>query len=382
MIGFMKKGHKFIRGLEITAIIILILSFITLAYCVYISIMAEKEYEDNYSAEKTSLQTNISKNEGSIESNISEIIEKVNNAVVGISRVKNTGSTIFLPDGSESLGLGTGFIVTENGYIVTNQHVSGDKNGTCYVTLEDGRNFNASVVWADSDLDLSIIKINTTNLSYLELGDSDSIKVAQSVYAIGNPIGFAFQRTVTSGIISGLNRTIKLEEDDKTYYMEDLIQTDATINPGNSGGPLIDVNGKVLGVNSVKITSAEGIGFAVPVNILKPIIEKFKNDGKFNAATLGIFAYDESMIPYINQELGTNYSLDYGIYVTSVIRNSPADNAGIVQGDIILEIDGKKLNKMSTLRQYIYEKNIGDTVKIKYLRNRKEIEINVILARK
>ena len=378
----MKKGHKFIRGLEITAIIILILSFITLAYCVYISIMAEKEYEDNYSAEKTSLQTNISKNEGSIESNISEIIEKVNNAVVGISRVKNTGSTIFLPDGSESLGLGTGFIVTENGYIVTNQHVSGDKNGTCYVTLEDGRNFNASVVWADSDLDLSIIKINTTNLSYLELGDSDSIKVAQSVYAIGNPIGFAFQRTVTSGIISGLNRTIKLEEDDKTYYMEDLIQTDATINPGNSGGPLIDVNGKVLGVNSVKITSAEGIGFAVPVNILKPIIEKFKNDGKFNAATLGIFAYDESMIPYINQELGTNYSLDYGIYVTSVIRNSPADNAGIVQGDIILEIDGKKLNKMSTLRQYIYEKNIGDTVKIKYLRNRKEIEINVTLARK
>lgn len=378
----MKKGHKFIRGLEITAIIILILSFITLAYCVYISIMAEKEYEDNYSAEKTSLQTNITKNEGSIESNISDIIEKVNNAVVGISRVKNTGSTIFLPDGSESLGLGTGFIVTENGYIVTNQHVSGDKNGTCYVTLEDGRNFNASVVWADSDLDLSIIKINTTNLSYLELGDSDSIKVAQSVYAIGNPIGFAFQRTVTSGIISGLNRTIKLEEDDKTYYMEDLIQTDATINPGNSGGPLIDVNGKVLGVNSVKITSAEGIGFAVPVNILKPIIEKFKNDGKFNAATLGIFAYDESMIPYINQELGTNYSLDYGIYVTSVIRNSPADNAGIVQGDIILEIDGKKLNKMSALRQYIYEKNIGDTVKIKYLRNRKEIEINVILARK
>ena len=344
--------------------------------------MAEKEYADNYSAEKTSLQTDVTQSEGSIESNISDIIEKVNNAVVGISRVKNTGSTVFLPDGSESLGLGTGFIVTDNGYIVTNQHVSGDKNGTCYVTLEDGRNFNASVVWADSDLDLSIIKINTTNLPYLELGNSDSIKVAQSVYAIGNPIGFEFQRTVTSGIISGLDRTIKLEEDDKTYYMEDLIQTDATINPGNSGGPLIDVNGKVLGINSVKITSAEGIGFAVPINILKPIIEKFKNDGEFNAATLGVFAYDESMIPYINQELGTNYSLDYGIYVASVIRNSPADKAGIVQGDIILEIDGTPLNKMSTLRQYIYEKNIGDTVKIKYLRNRKETEIDVTLARK
>ena len=378
----MRKGGKIIRGLEITAIIILILSFITLAYCVYISLMAEKDYADNYSAEKTSLQDDSMVDKQSMKNNISDVIEKVNSAVVGISRVKNTGSTVFLPDGSGSLGLGTGFIVTDNGCIVTNQHVSGDKNGTCYVTLEDGRSFNATVVWADSNLDLSIIKISTTNLPYLELGDSDNIKVAQNVYAIGNPIGFEFQRTVTSGIISGLDRTIKLEEDDKTYYMEDLIQTDATINPGNSGGPLIDVNGKVLGINSVKITSAEGIGFAVPINILKPIIEKFKNDGEFNAATLGVFAYDESMIPYINKELGTSYSLDSGIYVESVIRNSPADKSGIVKGDIILEIDGTPLNKMSTLRQYIYEKNIGDTVKIKYLRNRKETEIEVTLARK
>lgn len=377
----MKKGHKFVRGLEITAIVILIFSFITLAYCVYISFMAEKEYADNYSAEKTSLQ-NEKDTDNLTKDNISEIVENVNNAVVGISRVKNTGSTIFLTDGSTSLGLGTGFIVTDNGYIVTNQHVSGDKNGTCYVTLEDGRNFNAVVVWADSDLDLSIIKINTTNLPYLELADSDNIKVAQTVYAIGNPIGFEFQRTVTSGIISGLNRTIKIEDDDKTYYMEDLIQTDATINPGNSGGPLIDVNGKVLGVNSVKITSAEGIGFAVPINILKPIIEKLKNDGEFKAATLGIFAYDESMIPYINQELGTNYSLNNGIYVESVIRNSPADNAGIIKGDIILEIDGIELNKMSTLRQYIYGKNIGDKVRIKYLRNRRESDIEIVLAKK
>ena len=377
----MKKGHKFVRGLEIIAIIILILSFITLAYCVYISFMAEKEYADNYSAEKTSLQSEIDTS-NLTENSISEIVENVNNAVVGISRVKNTGSTIFLTDGSTSLGLGTGFIVTDNGYIVTNQHVSGDKNGTCYVTLEDGRNFNAVVVWADSDLDLSLIKINSTNLPYLELGDSNNIKVAQTVYAIGNPIGFEFQRTVTSGIISGLDRTIKIEEDDKTYYMEDLIQTDATINPGNSGGPLIDVNGKVLGVNSVKITSAEGIGFAVPINILKPIIEKLENDGEFKAATLGIFAYDKSMIPYINQELGTNYSLNNGVYVESVIRNSPADNAGIVKGDIILEIDGIELNKMSTLRQYIYGKNIGDKVRIKYLRNRRESEIEIVLAKK
>ncbi len=124
-----------------------------------------------------------------------------------------------------------------------------------------GKIIKASVVWSDTDLDLSIIKINVKNLDYLHLGDSDKIKVAEQVYAIGNPIGFEFQRTVTSGIISGLNRTIKIEEDNKTSYMEDLIQTDATINPGNSGGPLINKNGEVLGINSVKLHQQKGLVF-------------------------------------------------------------------------------------------------------------------------
>ena len=193
-----------------------------------------------------------------------------------IIKVKNKGNTIFLKEGTSELGLGTGFIVTSEGYIVTNQHVSGDKNSTCYVTLEDGRNYEATVVWADSDIDLSVVKINAKNLEFLKLGDSENIKIAQKVYAIGNPIGYEFQRTVTSGIISGLERTIKIEENDKNYYMENLIQTDATINLGNSGGPLINENGEVIGINSVKITTAEGIGFAIPINNVKPIIKKLE----------------------------------------------------------------------------------------------------------
>ena len=295
----MKKGNKVIRTLEVIAITILIFCFIVLAYCVYVSITTEKEYTSEYKAESTSVDK-----ETKSETDISDLIENVNNSVVGISKIKNKGSTIFLEDGISSLGLGTGFIVSKNGYIVTNQHVSGEKNTTCYVTLEDGRNYKANVVWADEDMDLSVIKINADNLSYLNLGDSDQIKIAQPVYAIGNPIGYEFQRTVTAGIISGLDRTIKLEED-KTYYMEDLIQTDATINPGNSGGPLVDKGGNVLGVNSIKIASAEGIGFAIPINIIKPIVEKLVSKGEFNAATLGIFAYDKNVVPYINQELGT-----------------------------------------------------------------------------
>lgn len=370
------RGQKIIKSLETIAIIILIISFVALAYCVYISFTTEKNYASDYTAEPTSVSNKAE------EKDISTLIENVNNAVVGISKIANKGTTIFLQDGASNLGLGTGFIVSKDGYIVTNQHVSGEKNSTCYVTLENGKNYKASVVWSDTDLDLSIIKINVNNLEYLDLGDSDKIKVAEQVYAIGNPIGFEFQRTVTSGIISGLNRTIKIEEDNKTSYMEDLIQTDATINPGNSGGPLININGEVLGTNSVKITSAEGIGFAIPINIIKPIINKLVNTGEFTAATLGVYAYDKNVIPYINSELGSNYKLENGIYVTAVIRNSPADKAQMKVGDVIIQVDGKELSKMSELRTYIYEKNVGDSIRIKYVRNNKEFQEDIILKKK
>lgn len=370
------KGQKIIKTLEIIAILILIISFIVLAYCVYISFTTEKNYASEYTAELTSV-TNKTE-----EKDISTLIENVNNAVVGISRIADKGTTIFLQDGASNLGLGTGFIVSNDGYIVTNQHVSGEKNSTCYVTLESGKTYKASVVWTDVDLDLSIIKINVNNLDYLTLGDSDKIKIAEQVYAIGNPIGFEFQRTVTSGIISGLNRTIKIEEDGKTSYMEDLIQTDATINPGNSGGPLINKNGEVLGINSVKITSAEGIGFAIPINIIKPIIEQLVSNGEYITPTLGMFAYDKDIVPYINQELTQNIKLDTGIYVANVIRNSPAERSGMKRGDILLEIDGIKLEKMSELRTYIYSKKVGEKVNIKYIRGNKEYQISITLAKK
>ena len=373
----MTKVNKVIRSLEVIAITILIICFIILAYCVYVSITAEQQYASEYKAETTSVDESTNN-----ENNISDLIEKVNNSVVGISKIKNKGSTIFLKEGTQSLGLGTGFIVAKNGYIVTNEHVSGSKNSTCYVTLEDGRDYEANVVWADAEMDMSVIKINADNLPYLNLGDSDKIKIAEPVYAIGNPIGYEFQRTVTSGIISGLDRTIKIEDDDKNYYMEDLIQTDATINPGNSGGPLIDKEGNVLGINSIKITTAEGIGFAIPINIIKPIVEKLKNNDEFNAATLGIFAYDKGVIPYINQELNKNIKLNNGIYVAEVIRNSPAEKAGIQKGDVLIGIDGKTIDKMSELRIYIYEKEIGDEVTIKYIRNNREYEKTITLAKK
>lgn len=373
-----------IKIVETLFLTILIISFGILVYCIYISANVDNMgwTEGEYEAE--TLSTKVKANDEVIKSksNISDVIETVNESVVGISKLKNKGNTIFLADGDSSLGLGTGFIISDDGYILTNEHVAGEKLSNCYITLENGTMHTGEVVWADRDVDLSIIKIKAEGLKSLELGDSDSLKITQTVYAIGNPVGFEFQRTVTSGIISGLDRTIKLTEDDENFFMEDLIQTDAKINPGNSGGPLINENGEVIGINSVKITNAEGIGFAIPINIIKPVITNIKENQNYKAAALGIYGYDKNVIPYIKQDLGIRQSLDKGIYVAEVIRNSPAYKAGLKEGDILLKIDNIEVHKMSDLRKYIYSKQENDSVVINYLRGKKETEAEITLARK
>lgn len=196
----------------------------------------------------------------------------------------------------------------------------------------------------------------------------------------GNPIGFEFRRTVTSGIISAKNRTIKLEEEEKSSYMTDLIQTDATINPGNSGGPLIYPNGDIIGINTVKISSAEGIGFAIPINIIKPIIESFRKTGSFEEATIGIFAYDKEVIPYLDN--GLLNSFDKGIYVASINKNGPAANSDLKEADIITSIDGKELNTMNDLREYIYTKRPNDEVTLQITRGKINKEIKIILGKR
>lgn len=240
------------------------------------------------------------------------------------------------------------------------------------------KHIDGNVVWSNTDIDMAIVKINKKGLNAVKLGDSDNIKVGESVYAIGNPIGFEFQRTVTSGIISALNRTIKFEENEKETYMEDLIQTDATINPGNSGGPLINLDGEIIGINGVKITSAEGISFAIPINSVKSVIKSFKEKGKFEEASLGVFAFDKNVLGYIDENLRFNE----GIYIENVNKNSAAELAGVKKGDIILSIDNIKLERMCDLRCYIYTKNVGDKVKLKIQRNYRTIEIEATLKKR
>ena len=372
-----KKKMPLLETVVITGVIVIIAIGIYYLIRMYNKI----EIADNYTAERTQLSTNIEQNVENPKQksqSTADMIEKVTKSVCGISKLSNAGSSILSTATESELGLGTGIIVSSNGYILSNSHVTGDKFSTCYVTIEDKDTYTGSVVWADTSLDLSLTKINAKELISATQGDSIDIRVGETVYAIGNPVGFQFRRTVTSGIVSALNRTVKLQEDGNDIYMSDLIQTDATINPGNSGGPLINTDGEVIGINSVKITTAEGIGFAVPIDVVKPVIESFVNKGNFEEANLGLYVYDESVSRYMN----LNNRFSSGIYISQIIKGGPADGKGLKEGDIITKIDDKYLNTVNDLRQYIYSKSPGDKVVLNINKGKYTKDIDVNLGKK
>lgn len=371
-----KINHKK-RIITITIIAMILWIF---SFYIYITYNKIEINPINYETEKlqsTQSEQTVEKIEQKSQT-ISDVIEKTTKSVVGISKLKNAGDTILSNSDETQLGLGTGVIVTENGYILSNEHVTGSKYSKCYITLENGQNYEGKVVWSDESLDLSLTKIEAKNLEHATLGDSSEIRVGETVYAIGNPIGYEFRRTVTSGIISAKNRTIKIEEEQNKTYMSDLIQTDATINPGNSGGPLITPNGEVIGINTVKISTAEGIGFAVPINVVKNIIKTYQETGNYEQATIGIYAYDKEVIPYLN----SNIKFEKGIHVAQITRNGPADNTELKEGDIINKIDNVTLNTMNDLREYIYTKKPNDEVTLDITRGKINKQIKIKLGKK
>ena len=355
---------------------IFITSLCAIIYCLF-RMYQNIEITENYTTKKVKQSTIQEQTVEAIlekSQNIADVIEKVTKSVCGISKLSNAGGSILSIATASELGLGTGIIVSSNGYILSNAHVTGEKYSTCYVKIEDKDTYTGTVVWADSDLDLSITKVNAKNLEEANLGTSKDIRIGETVYAIGNPIGYEFRRTVTSGIISAINRTVKLEEN---IYMSDLIQTDATINPGNSGGPLINPKGEVIGINSVKITSAEGIGFAVPVDVVKPVIESYVKKGKFEEANLGLYVYDESVSQYINKQ---NQYIK-GISISQIMKDGPAFGKGIKEDDVITKIDDKRLNTINDLKEYLYTKKPGDIVKLNIDNGRYEKEIEIELSK-
>ena len=295
--------------------------------------------------------------------------KKVSPAVVGIT-TKVYNRDMFNRKVLVGEGVGSGVIFDKNGYIVTNNHVVGDSK-TVIVSLADGQSTEGTVVGSDARTDLAVVKINVSNLTVAEFGDSDSLQTGEPVIAIGNPLGLEFQGTVTAGVISALNRTIGAEGQSMK-----LIQTDAAINPGNSGGALVNADGQVIGINSAKISKegVEGLGFAIPINTVRPILESLIKNGKVVRPYLGIYGLDKQMAGRFGMELQVD-----GIYVYQVIAGGPLAQAGIQHGDILIKMDDADLKDFNALQDAMKAHKVGDSVTITYLRNNVQQTVQVTL---
>lgn len=304
---------------------------------------------------------------------VTAVAKKATKSVVGITTIEVQRD--FFWGTREVQGVGSGVIVDRNGYILTNSHVVGDGEAKLITVLfEDGSKETGRVLWNDSVLDLAIVKVDSANLSTADLGDSDELQVGELVVAIGNPLTLDLQRTVTSGIISGLNRTIRI---DQYNSIDNLIQTDASINPGNSGGPLLNSEGQVIGINTAKITSGEGLGFAIPINLAKPIIEQVINEGKVSNVYMGIVGIE---VEVYEARLGIELNADEGVIIIEIVPQSPAYFAGLQTGDIIQSLDGEKIDSMNTLKKTLYKYNPGDKGILEVLRNGETKNIEITFA--
>jgi len=305
---------------------------------------------------------------------IAQAVQKVGPSVVGISTTHVQKADYGA--GSVIEGVGSGFIVSSDGYILTNEHVAVSTEAEIVVVLHNGDELEGRVLWTDPTLDLAVIKVDTSGLPAAELGDSSQLIVGDPAIAVGTPLGLQFQHTTTAGIISALDRTVEVGTERGQNFMEDLIQTDASINPGNSGGPLVNINGQIIGINTVKVASAEGIGFAIPINVAKPIIQHFLEDGEFITPYIGIVGYDKDIAHYYKQTDG----LTEGVYVVNIDPRGPAYESGIQINDIITQIGDQPVTKMLELRTAVYSYHVGDTIKVVAMRGKRQIEFDLTLA--
>ncbi len=298
-------------------------------------------------------------------------------AAVGPSVVGITNKAVardFFNNPVESQGVGSGVIFKNDGgksYIVTNNHVVDGAN-ELIVSLADGRSLPGKLVGADALTDLAVVEVDDGNLPTADFGDSDATVVGESVIAIGNPMGLEFQGSVTSGVVSALNRT--LGDGDARIK---LLQTDAAINPGNSGGALVNADGEVIGINSVKLAAngVEGMGFAIPSNTVQSVIKELMDKGYVARPYLGVSVFD----PETAARYGYSLAIDKGVYVFKLVLGGPSDKAGLQRGDIILKADGDEVNSIGDLRAKVSAHKVGDTITLTIDRNNHERTVDVTL---
>lgn len=305
-------------------------------------------------------------------------VKKVNPAVVSVTSSTNVQD--FFGQVSQQEGGGTGFIITNDGLILTNKHVA-QSGESLKVLTSDGKTYDAKAAAIDPTNDLAILKIEASGLPVVELGDSNDLQVGQWVIAVGNALG-ELQNTVTVGVISARERQLTAGSGNDAEQLNNLLQTDAAINYGNSGGPLVNLAGQVVGINTAIAGNAQGIGFAIPINQAKSAIDSYKKTGKIIKPQLGV----RHVVLNRQKSKRLNLSVDYGALIMAsqgqdaVVSNSPADKAGLKSGDILLEINGEKITENKPLGALIAGFSPGDEIEIKYLRDKKESTVKVKLG--
>ena len=341
------------RGIGLTVLVCIITSILT--SLLTIVVMKNNMVSSNQSSSSKEIVVNDS---GKSQNIYHAVSDKAMPSVVGITTTTISSNNIFaIPTQSE--GVGTGVIVDSKGYILTNSHVVSDGQAVdVKVLFNDGSTTQGKVLWNDAKLDLAVVKVDKTGLTAADLGDSDQVRVGDIAIAIGNPLGLEFQKSVQT----------------EKETMTGLMQTDASINPGNSGGPLLNEKGQVIGINSAKVSSAEGIGFSIPINTAKPIIEQVIKSGNFEKVTLGIKGLD---VTTFESATGTDLAADKGVYIAEVVSGTPAQKAGIQTGDVIVKIGDNETPTMTDLNKALYKYKSGESTKVTVNRSGKEVTVNI-----
>ncbi|NLJ94744.1 MAG: PDZ domain-containing protein [Clostridiaceae bacterium] len=376
-----KPRHRFLRGLALVLVGIILAT--TGTYILQSTgILGERNKVQNVETQTVKQeprQLNISiKEDGTVEN---AVAAKAIPSIVGITalvRGESQMNPFFfyneVPKYKE--GVGSGVIVDPEGYILTNSHVvNNDEAEKLTVSFADSEKAEAELVWHDQTLDLAVIKVDKTNLPAVELGDSDEVQVGDKAIAVGNPLGLDLQSTLTSGYISGLNRTIQVQDGQSINILDGLMQTDAAINSGNSGGALLNVNGEVIGINTARPQTADGIGFAIPINVAKPIIAEIKEHGSYESVYFGISGVNMQMVTIMNSE--EELPTETGVLVDQVMDNSPAEKAGLESGDIIYAIDEQPVDSFNSLKTQLLKYKTGDKAEVSIYRGQKEMTLEI-----
>lgn len=323
------------------------------------------------------------------ENIVIDVVDKVSPSVVTVgitqtaSRISNLFSNPYDPTNplpqpntqQKEQDIGSGFIISSDGLIVTNKHVVADTQAKYRVITNDNKSYDVVKIYRDPDNDLSIIKINATGLKPIEMGDSTKIKVGQTAIAIGTALG-QFRNTVTVGVISGVGRGITAGSpfDSSGEKLDNVIQTDAAINPGNSGGPLLNSAGQAIGVDTAVAQDGQNIGFALPINVVKDAVNNFNTTGQFNRPFIGV------EYRMISRQMAILNDIPEGAYIANVVAGSPADKAGVQNDDIITKINGEKLTDTNDLAHVVSGKKVGDTITLEVWRDGKTLNKSVTLG--